>query len=148
MNEAVADQVLRIQVLYPRVWFACHTEHAGAHAKKNGLSERETDVLAHVLDGMSSPDELARHLGKSASTLTETVDRLEARGLVERRRRDDDRRRVDLVVTDRGRQTYSRGSALSPARLTAALERLAEPERQAVVRGLALLASACDGIRS
>lgn len=147
MNEALADQVLRIQVFYPRVWFACHSAHADAHAKKNGLSERESNVLAHVIDGMSSPDELARHLGKSASTLTETVDQLEKRGLVERRRRDDDRRRIDLVVTDRGRETYSRGSALSASRVGAALERLSEGERAEVVRGLSLLARACAEIR-
>jgi DNA-binding MarR family transcriptional regulator len=148
MNEAVAEQVLQIQVLYPRVWFACHAEHPDAQAKKNGLSERETNVLAHVIDGMSSPDELGRHLGKSASTLTETVDQLEKRGLVERRRRDDDRRRIDLVVTERGRETYSRGSALSASRLTAALERLSSSERAEVVRGLSLLARACVESRS
>jgi DNA-binding MarR family transcriptional regulator len=147
-NAEVAAQVLEIQVLYPRVWFACHAEHSDASAKKNGLSERESTLLAHLLAGMSSPDDLGRHLGKSASTLSETVDGLVARGLVERKRREDDRRRVDLDVTDRGRETYSRGSALSADRLAAALERLSVSDRAAVVRGLSLLARACaEGVR-
>jgi DNA-binding MarR family transcriptional regulator len=61
--------------------------------------------LASVLRGLATPSpmrELARRLHVDASNLTGLVDRLEERGLVERRPDPDDRRVKQLTVTPDG----------------------------------------------
>jgi DNA-binding MarR family transcriptional regulator len=47
---------------------------------------------------------LAGHLSLAANSVTSLVDNLERRGMVRRRRREDDRRVVEVELVDRGRQ--------------------------------------------
>lgn len=142
----LGDSVRRVQALYPRIWHACH-RHPHAVTRRSGLTEREGTLLAHLADGrLRSPADLARHLGVAPSTLSETVDGLVDAGLVERRRRRGDRRRVDFVVTDAGREAIADASPLDPVRLGRALASLGEAERRRAVEGLALIADACDDL--
>jgi len=71
-----------------------------------GLLGVEYDTL-HVLmirdtPGHASPTDLARDLGLSPAGMTGRLDALEAKGYLRRVRDDDDRRRVDVEVTDQG----------------------------------------------
>lgn len=70
--------------------------------------------------------ELAQHAGVPVQTLasrsqvtpqtmTRTVDRLERDGMVERRRAEDDRRRVEVHLTEAGRRTYARALDIAAA---------------------------------
>lgn len=68
------------------------------------------EALHHL--GPLTLTELGRKLLKSESNLCATVDRLEAEGLVTRQRRNDDRRVVDIALTEAGR---ARIAALFPA---------------------------------
>lgn len=52
--------------------------------------------------------ELAKKVSLNKSTLTNAIDRLEAAGEVARVRSDDDRRRIDVCLTDRSRKTQKR----------------------------------------
>lgn len=63
------------------------------YALLQGLSDRET---ARV-------QELAREAGITASTATRILDALERRGIVRRNRSDQDRRAVDVTLTEAGR---------------------------------------------
>ncbi|UJR87378.1 MULTISPECIES: MarR family winged helix-turn-helix transcriptional regulator [Sandaracinus] len=137
------DAVRRIQVAYPKIWHACH-RHPSAAARGGGLTERQGTVLVHLADGaLSRPADLARHLGIAPSTLSEAIDQLVERGMVERRRHTDDRRRTDFEVTEVGHRAVEEGSPLDPARLRAALAWLSAEERARAVEGLTLLADAC-----
>jgi DNA-binding MarR family transcriptional regulator len=142
------EHVRRIQAFYPQVWHTCHRRHPPAAAKAGGLREREAMVLAHLSeDHFQTPPVLCRHLGINASTLSELLDGLEERGLVRRERREDDRRRQQITLTDEGRAALERGSALDPERVAAALGQLSEEERRRAVEGLGLLARACRALR-
>ena len=55
--------------------------------------------------GPMTAGELARQVSLSQATMTGVVDRLEARGLVQRDRNDWDRRRVQISLTAQGRET-------------------------------------------
>ena len=71
-----------------------------------GLLGPEYDTL-HVLmvretPGHASPTELARDLGISPAGMTGRLDALEGKGYLRRVRDEDDRRRVDIEMTDRG----------------------------------------------
>ena len=136
----------RIQLAYPRIWHACH-RHPSAAAREGGLTERQGMLLAHLASGPdASPTSLASHLGIAQSTLSEGIDQLVARGLVRRQRLEEDRRRVQVEITDDGWRVVDSGSALDPKRLAAALEHLDGADRRRAVQGLELLAEACAAL--
>lgn len=136
------DHVRRIQAAYPKIWFTCHVEHNG---RRTNLSDRESKVLSHLSwDESRAPAGLARHLGIRTSTLSEAVDKLVKRGLVERRQDPQDKRRVRYRLTAEGVDTLEQSSVLSPTRLRRALDRIAPERRDEAVVGLELLAEACQ----
>lgn len=70
-------------------------------------------VLDLLADGAGHPmSEIAGHAMVPAPTLTKIVDRLVDRGLVYRRPDDGDRRRVLVLLADRGRELHT---SLAPA---------------------------------
>jgi DNA-binding MarR family transcriptional regulator len=135
------DHVRRIQRAYPQLYLACHLRHT-TRRREHGLSDRDASVLAHLDELSPIPaGGLARHLGVGPSTVTEAVDRLEARSLVTRER-GRDRRRVLLRITEAGRELMSATSVLDAARVDALVKALPARERDAAVRGIELLAKA------
>ncbi|WP_244931935.1 MarR family transcriptional regulator [Nocardioides sp. W7] len=72
-------------------------------ARRAGLGETELVTLEHLADNSVGPAELARRLTVSTAASTGIVDRLEARGHVERRPHAHDRRRTEVHLTDSGR---------------------------------------------
>lgn len=105
-------------------------------ARRAGLSETELVTLEHLAREQIGPAEVARRLEVSTAAATGIVDRLVARGHVERRPHDLDRRRTDLHITDSGRGEVV--GHLMP--MFAALDRLdrdfTEEERAVVERYL------------
>ncbi len=69
-------------------------------------------LLLRQLDSAIPMSEIAGKLHCDASNVTGIVDRLEARGLVERRTRQDDRRVKEIVATTQGERMRNRVSAL------------------------------------
>ncbi len=90
-------------------------------------------------DGLSLKD-LSTKLGQAHSTVSGIVDRLQQRGLVERRPNQTDRRAtviaVSQVVRDYMRDTYP---AIARDPITAALHRATPAERAAILEGLRIL---------
>ncbi|MCC3277459.1 MULTISPECIES: MarR family winged helix-turn-helix transcriptional regulator [unclassified Arthrobacter] len=75
------------------------------------LTMREYDVLFNLTrcpGGWSRLNELNEHLLISQPSLSRMVDRLEARGLVQRRPAEQDQRGVELSLTDEGRAVQRR----------------------------------------
>jgi DNA-binding MarR family transcriptional regulator len=72
-------------------------------SRRAGLSESELVTLEHLSREQIGPAEVARRLEVSTAAATGIVDRLVARGHVERRPHELDRRRTDLHITDSGR---------------------------------------------
>ena len=140
------SDVREVQGLYPRIWHACH-RHPQDLERETGLSDRQAQLLAHLADGrLRRPRDLAQHVGIRTSTLSEAIDDLVRRGLVDRRVHPGDRRRVDFQVTAAGLDALSRGSPLDADRVEAALALLSESDRKNAVDGLRLLAKACDAL--
>lgn len=79
--------------------------NARAIARTSGLTHAQMLVLHTLADsGQELPSDIARRLGVAQATVTTQIDRLEARGLVRRERRQADRRTVWVILTDAGRQ--------------------------------------------
>jgi DNA-binding MarR family transcriptional regulator len=139
---AVAREVM---ALYPRIYFACHSRHVRDPQTQKLLSRRQASVLDH-LDEVepTTLNDLARHMGVTASTMSLMIDRLERKGYVVRLRDAADRRRVHLRLTSGGVRVRQASSVLDPPRVEAMVSRLSGEEREAALRGLALLARAAQ----
>ncbi len=72
-------------------------------ARRAGISDTELVTLEHLGREQIGPAEVARRLEVSTAAATGIVDRLVARGHVERRPHAGDRRRTELVLTESGR---------------------------------------------
>ena len=134
----MTDHVRRIQRAYPQLYLACHVDHTTR--RNTGLSERDSAVLAH-LDEVSpvAAGKLAKHLGVGPSTVTEAIDRLEDRGLVERTRQG---RKVELRITKAGIELMQATSVLDTDRVALLIDAVPAAKRADAVRGIELLADA------
>ena len=72
-------------------------------SRRAGLSETEMTTLDHLSRAPLGPAEVARLLGVSTAASTGIVDRLVDRGHAERQPHSEDRRRVEVHLTDSGR---------------------------------------------
>lgn len=75
-----------------------------AVARRAGLTQTELALLEHVTEEPLGPSELAHRLGVTSAAASGIVDRLAARGHVERHPHPTDRRRTAVVPTPSGRE--------------------------------------------
>ena len=68
------------------------------------LTNRQYRVLTRIEQGFTSPTKLARLARRSLPTLSETIEGLVKRGLVDRTPSAEDRRAVVLALTSKGRK--------------------------------------------
>lgn len=107
-----------------------------ALARRAGLSHTELALLEEVMERPTGPSELAQRLGVTSAAASGIVDRLQARGHVERQPHATDRRRTAVVVTPPAREElfgHLMPMFLELAQLDA---RLDVDERAAVLRFL------------
>ncbi|MFF8478610.1 MarR family winged helix-turn-helix transcriptional regulator [Streptomyces sp. NPDC015414] len=89
----------------------CLSRRLAAVLAEDGCSVEEWRVLSAVADGQGHPmTEIADHALMPAPTLTKLVDRMVVGNLVYRRPDPDDRRRVLLYLTTRGRILHQRAA--------------------------------------
>jgi DNA-binding MarR family transcriptional regulator len=88
--------------------------------------------------------ELAESLGVTPSTMSLTLGRLERAGLVSRERDPEDRRVMNVRLTEEGERIRETARPFDADSVDAALLRLRPDERREAVRGLALLADAVE----
>jgi DNA-binding MarR family transcriptional regulator len=111
----------------------------------NTLAVAQLELLAALAEQPGArPGQLARRLHMRPNTVTTIVNALTARGMVRRVTAEDDRRAVELTVTDAGRQAMLAWQATNAAVLHLALSTL--PARQR--RALAAAAPALDALAS
>ncbi|HEV2930585.1 MAG TPA: MarR family transcriptional regulator [Propionibacteriaceae bacterium] len=106
----------------------------------HGLESWEFDVLAALRRSgepyQLTPGQLVRETLVTSGTMTNRVDRLAARGLVNRDDHPGDRRGVLVRLTDRGRATVDAALADLLAAERAMLQGLADADRTQLVRAL------------
>jgi DNA-binding MarR family transcriptional regulator len=111
-----------------------------------GLTTRMWGAL-NVLDheGPVTQHALGKSIGMDPSSMVSTIDELEARGLVERRRHPSDRRAHALHVTELGRTTLAQGRKLAAQAQEDLLAPLNDDERKQLHDLLLRLALASKG---
>lgn len=109
------------------------------------VSENQTRILRQLDDrDPTMVGELAEFMGVTPSTMSLNLKRLEDAGYIRRSRDPDDRRVMNVVLTEAGQRIRDRTALLDPARVAALLGSLRSQDRRQALEGLALLAEAAD----
>src|SRR5690349_17812535 len=115
------------------------TTELTARLEHLGLSPREQCVLIKALETERTQIQLAELCQLDKTTMVVTVDRLEKRGLVERRPAPNDRRARIIAVTDAGRELAQSGDDLVQGIFEDVLGSLPEDERDVFTAALTRL---------
>ena len=92
-------------------------------------------IMSWVRDGIAvNPKDICAQYRHDSGALTRVIDQLAERGLVERVRRDRDRRKVELQLTPAGRETIESLVPLVVEKLNAALEEFSSEEAKELQR--------------
>ena len=132
----------------PRIHGVCRSHHVPeAGAEGPSLSDHQARILGY-LDGTDPTmvTELADHMGVTPSTMSLNLKRLREAGFVRSQRDPDDRRVMNVRLTEAGVRARDTLSALDPDRVDAMLRRLGPEGRQRAMVGLRLLADAADEV--
>ncbi|MEU4230739.1 MarR family transcriptional regulator [Nonomuraea sp. NPDC026600] len=102
-----------------------------------GMQDFEFETLHRLVAGAGSatPSELASELMLSPAGMTGRLDTLEKSGLIRRLRSTDDRRRVDVELTDKGHELWLEAMRIRGEVETEMVYAL-DPAEQAVLDGL------------
>lgn len=106
--------------------------------EEEGLSPTQVQVLfflARTHPAYRGVNAIARRFSIAPATASRIIDNLEAKGLVRRLHDREDRRRVQVELTAKGKRSVARLEALS-ARLEGYIKRLPQGELAALDRGL------------
>jgi len=136
-----ADQVLDVIPLVMRV------------IRKEFRSQRDPELtlpefrsLAFInRTGGCSLNEVADHIGLEAPTASKLVDNLVKRGLIVRQEDPDDRRRVRLQISPKGKKSIDLAFDHTRKFLARRLAHLTEKERQGVIQATEILKNAFAG---
>ena len=131
---AAADQFAR---LFPQIYLRFHRRDE----KRSELSGASRAVLTHLaMSGPLTVGEAAGHLQRAQSVMSEIVTQLSGKGLLERWRDPQDRRRTLVWLTPAGLEFLERDrDVLSVEILAAAFAEMTASERDALATGVEAL---------
>jgi DNA-binding MarR family transcriptional regulator len=103
--------------------------------EQHGFSFIQYVVLSCLRDGIAvNPKAICTHYRHDSGALTRIIDQLAERGLLERVRRDRDRRKVELQLTPAGRETIESLIPLVVEKLNEVLGDFSKAEFQEMLR--------------
>ena len=114
--------------------------------RKAQLTLAQVRVLRRLAKEPKTLGELGADLGLSPTSMTRLIDRLEERGLVERRRDGDDRRRVTAVLLPAGSALVADLPLLQGTSIWQAAQRLSPPQKKRIAAAFAEFVSAVRAV--
>jgi len=137
----------RVLQSYPKIYLACHTRHLRDDETGKSLSARLGSILDHLdTQPPLTLSSLAKHLDVTQSTVSLQIDKLQRAGYVLRLRDTEDRRRVSVVLTPRGKRIKEQNSVLDRDLVREMISLLRPGDVEAALSGLDLLAEAADKV--
>jgi DNA-binding MarR family transcriptional regulator len=142
-QSAASDEARQFGELFPAVYLRFHRRD-GRQRELPGASRA---VLHHLtLTGPLTIGEMAKHLSRAQSVVSEMVAHLERDGLLERMQDPKDKRRALVWLSDKGLALLDRErEVLSSELLTRAMTRMKSVDRLALLRGMQALLAAHGG---
>lgn len=140
MESRVASALIAIRRIVRGAEFA-----AKDLARTAGLTASQMVVLQIIgRHGEPSAGTIAEQARLSQATVTALLDKLEMKGLIARRRDEEDRRRVAVTLTPPGRQALADRPDLLQNRFAARFEKLESWEQAAIISALERVAVLMD----
>jgi DNA-binding MarR family transcriptional regulator len=127
---AYLDSVTLSEPLQAEIWRAAE------------LTLVQVRVLRKLAKQPQTLGQLGTELSLAPPSMTRLVDRLEERGLIQRRRDEEDRRKVVAAVTDKGRRLVSAIPFLEGSAIRTAVDRMAVPDRERIAAAIGELIAA------
>lgn len=128
-----AEELSELATEMRRMWHAM--AHRAEHRERcEGPARQQSWVLSALGAGPRRMSDLAECAQTSQTSLTGIVDRLAERGLVERVRSDEDRRVVEVALTELGHTEMRHSHAKMLERLDEVLAPLSADERRELLR--------------
>lgn len=144
MATSDVDLVLRT---VSRIIEACRRRGGWDAASQTEVTDKQARILRQLDDrDPTMVGELAEFLGVTASTMSLNLKRLDEMGCVTRARDPEDRRVMNVRLTERGRRLRDASSLLDRGRVDAALRALRPADRERALDGLSLLAGAAERV--
>lgn len=114
-------------------------------ARAAGLTAVQIRVLQIVEEnGHATSKEISRRMGVAQATMTSLIDRLAAKGMVERRRSEADRRQTNIFITEAGQAAVKKAPDPLQQRYVKQFAALEEWEQAMIVAALERVASMLD----
>jgi DNA-binding MarR family transcriptional regulator len=131
--------------LFPAVYVRFCRRHEPGKSRTR-LTPQQDAALHHLaMSGPLTIGEMAAHFARAQSVVSEIVDGLEHKGLLERMRDARDRRRTLVWLTDEARDVLSRrAEVLDPALVARAMRALTPGERKNLVDAMRALVRASN----
>jgi DNA-binding MarR family transcriptional regulator len=105
------------------------TAEMDAALKDLGITSQQMGILFSLKSGVAStPFELSKLLGIDTGLMTRMLDKLETNGLLQRSRDAEDRRVVNLRMTEKGAKVAARIPEIAPKVLNARLRKFTRVE--------------------
>ncbi|MDO8412052.1 MAG: MarR family winged helix-turn-helix transcriptional regulator [Phenylobacterium sp.] len=137
MEGRVSDALVAIRRIVRAAEFASRDL-----ARSTGLTPSQLIVLQIVArEGEPGAGAIAEAARLSQATVTALLDKLEARGLLVRRRSNEDRRRISIELTPDGRRTLAEMPDVLQDRFAARFDKLADWEQASIIAGLERVAA-------
>ncbi|MBP0590605.1 winged helix-turn-helix transcriptional regulator [Paraburkholderia sp. LEh10] len=110
-------------------------EQMDAALKDLNVRAHHVGIFMSLLRGKdTTPATLSRYLGIDTGLMTRTLDKLETLGMVKRSRSTDDRRMVNLELTEAGREVALRIAGIAPDVLNTRLQYFSKAEFEELQR--------------
>jgi DNA-binding MarR family transcriptional regulator len=140
MSSRASDAAAAFGELFPAVYLRFHRRDD----KRSELTGAARAVLQHLaIAGPLTVSEMARHLDRAQSVVSEMTEGLVARGWLERARDGKDRRRSLIWLTEAGAELLSRDrDVLSRELLERAMAAMDEPRLRGLLDGMRALVEA------
>lgn len=114
-----------------------------AALKDLDITGQQMGILLSLTQGVATtPFELSKVLGIDTGLMTRMLDKLETKGLLSRSRSLDDRRVVNLTLTEKGQEVAERAPVVAPKVLNQRLRHFSKEEFEEFLRLLAKFADA------
>jgi len=116
--------------------------HSKQLSRESGLTAPQLLVLREVeLLGHAKPSVVAKNVHLSQATVTSIIDRLEVAGLLTRERSQEDRRAVNLILTEAGRKKLESAPELLQSGFIQRFSELEDWERSQLIASIQRLAA-------
>jgi MarR family transcriptional regulator, organic hydroperoxide resistance regulator len=131
-GDAIAEVINNLRRVFQAI-----NEYSKNAEKISGLTGSQLWAMKLLADGAPKKvSELARHMYLHPATVVGILDRLEAKGLVTRTRSQEDRRVVEIDLTEQGKEVVARAPEVAQGLLVKGLAALPDEQFSRVAEGM------------